>query len=305
MTIQELKKSIEEKSIKDDILILVYNKNSFLANQYYKKIAEVKGKDIEYISSLESLYDRSIDIFSSDYENNGRSIKIFKTDKLSQLDEKILSEPNLIILTGKVDSVVKSNYNNNVVEMPDLEEWQIKDYMYSILKGVNTRYIDWLIKNCNNDIFRLQSEADKLSIFPEKERNIIFEKMIEDNAFGDITDQTIFDFTDSIVKKDINKLAHVYEDIDNIDIEAIGVVTILYQNFKKLIQVWMDKAASTETTGLSSKQIYAINKLPRVWSSKQLIDIFNFITAIDHKIKTGNMPMDILRDYMVIKILTR
>ena len=162
-----------------------------------------------------------------------------------------------------------------------------------------------MIENCNYDINRLQLEAEKLLVFEENERNIIFNQMLDDDAFIDMTNKTIFDFTDTIVKRDINKLNSIYDDIENIDIEAIGVVTVLYQNFKKLLQVWGSKNPTPESTGLNSKQIYAINKLPRIWNETQLVDILELISSIDYRIKIGSMPMNILRDYLVVNILGR
>ena len=129
--------------------------------------------------------------------------------------------------------------------------------MYSILENMDKRYIDWLISNCNSDIYRLQQEADKLVFFNEQERNILFEQLLEDDAFSDITNKGIFDFTDAIVKKNKQGIIKIYEDIENMDVDPLGLVTILYQNFRKLIQVWLNRYATPENTGLSSKQIYA------------------------------------------------
>lgn len=304
MTIQELKTDIELNQIKNSLLIFLYSDNAFLADQYTKEIARCLGRDIEYLENLNSISSDAIDIFFSPVQDVVETLRVYRTDKFSHLDEKLMEESNLIVVANKIEPDSKIMYQDYIVEMPKLQSWQIKDYIYSILKGIDTRYLDWLITNCKEDIYRLQAEADKLTIFNEKERSILFQCMVEENAFSDITSQTIFDFTDSIVKKNKNQLIHVYEDIENIDIEAIGLVTVLYQNFRKLIQVWMDKNPTPETTGLSSKQIYAINKLPRVWSQHQLISVFEFLTSVDFKIKTGNMPMDILRDYMVVKMLS-
>ena len=129
--------------------------------------------------------------------------------------------------------------------------------------------------------------------------------MVEENAFSDVSDKTIFDFISALVKKDIVTLNKIYEDIDSIDIEDIGVVTLLYQNFKKYIHVWLSNNPTPENTGLSSKQIWAINKLPRVWSANDLVDIMILLTEMDYKLKTGAIPLDMFRDYLVVKLLSR
>lgn len=148
-------------------------------------------------------------------------------------------------------------------------------------------------------------EADKLLIFDPNERSIILNQMLEENAFSDTVDDNIFDFTDSIVKRDINRLGSIYKNINSIDIENIGVHTVLYKNFIKLVHVWLSANPSPQATGLSSKQIYAISKLPRVWSHDSLINIVEFLTGIDYKVKTGDLPVNQLRDYIVVNVLSR
>lgn len=302
MTLQEIKNQIETNSITDTFIIFNCNDN-FIAHQYINNISKQLNLPIEYIEDLSSLNQKSIDLFFD--STKADSLRVHHVDTFDFYNNCLQDEKNLIIVCKKVEKDTQSLYNKYIVDISVLEHWCVKDYLYSILKSVDSKYIDWLIDNCNYDINRLQLEAEKLLVFEENERNIIFNQMLEDEAFIDMTNKTIFDFTDAIVKKDINKLNSIYDDIENIDIEAIGVVTVLYQNFKKLLQVWGSKNPTPESTGLNSKQIYAINKLPRVWNESQLVDILELISSIDYKIKIGAMPMNILRDYLVINILGR
>ena len=304
MTLQELKTQIEEQKL-NNTFIIFHCEQTFIARQYVAEISKLLNLDITYLEDLNSLGSRSKDIFFGGIEEQP-TLRVYNTDNFDYPTKALLDETNLIIVTKKLtDKVTAEDYSEHIVSVPVLEHWCIKDYMYSILPGLDTKYIDWLMENCNYNIDRLQLEADKLLLFEENERNILFGEMLDDNAFIDITNKSIFDFTDAVVKKDINRLMQVYDDIENIDIEDIGVVTLMYQNFKKLLQVWTQSNPTTESTGLSPKQIYAISKLPRVWAQYQLVEILEFITSIDFKIKTGVMPMNILRDYVVFKILSR
>ena len=303
MTLKELKTQIENKSLSSTFVIFKSNE-SFIPNQYIRAINDILNLDVEYIEDLYSLGSTKVDIFFNALSNTN-SLRVHHTDNLTFNNNSLLTETNLIIVTKKVDKDTEKIYKDYIVEVDVLEHWCIKDYLYSILEGLDTKYIDWLMLNCNYDINRLQLEAEKILIFPTNERNIVFNQMLEDDAFMDISSKTIFDFTDAIVKKDINRLLTIYDEIDNIDIEAIGVVTVLYQNFRKLLQVWMSKNPTTESTGLSSKQIYAINKLPRIWSEQDLVKILQLLSSIDFKVKSGTMPVNILRDYLVVNILAR
>ena len=303
MLLQDIKTQIETNSIRNTFIIFRCD-DKFIVKQYYKAISQQLNKKIDYIDNLYSLTNKSVDIFFQD-STEDKNLRVHITDTFDFYNKDLLDEQYLIIICNKVEKNTAEIYKDYIVEVNPLEYWCIKDYLYSILKGVDTKYIDWLMENCNYDINRLQLEADKLLIFEENERNIVFTQMLEDDAFSDITNKTIFNFTDAVVKKDIAKLRTIYEDIDNIDIEDIGLVTVLYQNFRKLLQVWMANNPTPESTGLNSKQIYAIKKLPRVWNETQLVDILELLTSIDFRIKSGTMPMNILRDYLVVNILSR
>lgn len=303
MTCKELKEKIESKSINQPFIIFVCDNLKFVAEQYCKEISTIIGKEIEYTQEIPQRT-QTLDIFGMDLQESN-TLRVLNIDSITKdinIDETL---KDFIIITKKVDKEIESLYETFIVNIPVLEYWQIKDYSYSLLKGLDTKYIDWLIENCNYDIYRIDQEIKKICLFEENERNIIFRQMVEDNAFADISNQTIFNFIDSIMKKKIEPLHTIYEDIDYIDIEPLGVVTLLYNNVKKLIQVWLSNNPKPEDTGLSSKQIYAINKLPRVWTQKELIDLFKFLTNIDYQIKTGQMPMNILRDYVIVKMLAR
>jgi len=85
-----------------------------------------------------------------------------------------------------------------------------------------------LINLCNNDIYRLNQELDKMLIFPNSLKQNIFKEFYKDGIFNDLVDSTIFDFCSSIIKKDISKLTYIYSQLDRMDISPLGFVSILY-----------------------------------------------------------------------------
>lgn len=302
MLLEDIKKQIESSDMRDTFLIFK-DDNGFIAKQYYTTIAKILNLNIAYIDDLTQLISKSFDIFGVEESND--CLRIHNCDKFDLMDISICKQQNVIIVCKKIDKETEKVFKNYIIEVSDLIEWQIKDYVYSIVDGVENKYLDWLISICDNNINRIQLEIDKLILFEPGNRQFILQQMVEDNAFIDISDKNIFDFITAVVKKDINGLLEIYEDIESIDIEDIGVITLLYQNFKKYIQVWMQHNPTPENTGLSSKQIWAINRLPKVWSSKDLIDIMILLTEMDYRIKTGAIPVNMIRDYSVVKLLSR
>lgn len=302
MLLEEIKKQIEDSNIKNTFLIFKGDK-SFIARQYYAAIANILKLNIEYIEDITALTSNSFDIFGIEELND--SLRVYTCDTFNSIDRKLLEQKNIIIICKKIDKETDNIFKEYIIEVSDLVEWQIRDYIYSIVDGVEAKYLDWLISICGNNIDRIQLEVDKLLLFEPGNRQNILQQMVEENAFMDVSNKNIFDFITALVKKDVNALSQIYEDIESIDIEDIGVVTLLYQNFKKYIQVWMQTNPTPETTGLSSKQIWAINKLPKIWSAKDLIDIMTLLTEMDYRLKTGAIPVNMIRDYLVVNLLSR
>lgn len=302
MDLKILKDSIENKQSIPN-LIIFRGAHTFIANQYISAILKLKKLSLEYVEDLEFVNSKELDIFNM--HTADPTLKFYKVDNFVYEGSSLLTDNMIIVLCKKLDNHLAVEYKDYIIDLNELEEWQIQDYLYSILDGIDRELIDWLINRFDKNIDRLQLEADKLLLFNPNERNILLNQMIEDNAFSDSSEDNIFDFTDSLCKRDLTRLCNIYKNINVIDIEAIGVHTIMYKNFIKLLQVWLANNPTPESTNLSSKQIYAISRLPRVWSAESLISIVEFLTGIDYKIKTGALPVPLLRDYIVVNILSR
>ena len=302
MQLKELKEQIENSKLSTTFIIFKCDK-TYIPRQYVEAISHILNFEIEYIDNIDSIGSDNFDIFGIEETND--VLRVFNCDTFESSNRRLLEQQNIIIISNKIDKDTENLFKNNIVEIPQLADWHIKDYVYSQLEGIDTKYLDWLIKICNQDIDRIQCEIDKLKLFEPGNRQHILQQMVEENAYSDVSDKTIFDFISALVKRDMKSLLEIYEDIESIDIEDIGVVTLLYQNFKKYILVWMQNNPTPENTGLSSKQIWAINKLPKVWSSNQLIDIMTLLTEMDYKLKTGAIPVNMIRDYLVVNLLSR
>jgi DNA polymerase III delta subunit len=180
----------------------------------------------------------------------------------------------------------------------------LKDYVYSITEGVAHKDLDWLMQLCGTNYARLQQELDKVSLFREDERRYLFDDLIRDGAVDDLSSYSIFNFTNAITSKDLTAIKSVYKELSRMDVNEFGLLTILLKNFKNIIMVQLNANPTPENTGLDGKQLYAIKKIPRVYSATQLVDIYTMLLDIDRQIKSGELPTDILIDYLVTKILS-
>lgn len=301
MTIQQLKSQIEDNTLSDDLLILHYTDSPFVAEQYIHKIAINRGLTITLVNTIDELLYESDDMFDSVTPNE---LKVYKCDSFGTISNELANLKNVIIITSKFENDDVLNFYIGAVTIPKLIDWQIKDYAYSMLEGIDTKYIDMLIDLCSGNIFRLQREIEKISIFPSITRKYVFNEFMNDDQLSDLTTYNIFNLTNAILSKDINSIHNIYLNLSNIDINPMGLLTILYNNVRNLISVQIGTNPTVENTGMSDKQLYAMKKQPKIFNKYQLINLFKIISDIDRQVKSGEISTDMVLDYLLIKVMS-
>jgi len=301
LKLKTLKSNIELGELGDlcsKPLVFVYEDNSFLAYQYAREIAKKRKLTINYIDSIDDVLSR-FNLFDVD-----ESLRILAIDKF-ETTKDISNIKDLII-------ICKNTNYTNVVKFPKLESWQIKSYMQTNCPGLSSKEIDWLyditasIGKNNENIYRLSNEIEKINCFPKEQQEDIFKELNNTNGYSDLSPLSIFNLTNYIFKRDYTNVAKLLEDIDSIDVEGVGLVTILHKNFKQLIDIQLGKNVTPESLGLSVKQFKAIEYNCGKYSQQELIRIFKFLTSIDYKLKSGMLELskDRLIDYIVCNILS-
>ncbi len=304
MTLQELKLSIESGNIPDNLIIFKNSESSFIASQYTRMIAIKKNLEINYIEDLKGILQDYGSIFNDINLETTSILNVYKVDVLKHIPSSLYQLNNLIIITDKIeDKETETFFNSNIINVPKLEDWQWKDYVYSLCEGVDTQNLDWLINICK-DKDRLDNEVQKVSLFNESERKYLFEDLIRDGFLDDLSSYNIFNIVNMICRKDINSLQSIISDLTKIDVNEFGLLTLLIKNFKNLITVQLSFNPTPESTGIDAKQLYALKKMPRVYSQEQLITIYSFLCDIDRQVKSGELPTEIMIDYLITKILT-
>lgn len=302
MTIKEFKESIENKTINDSFYIFLYTDTSFLCHQYVNQIAALLKKQLLYLEELNISDNNYLDIFSNNIPVD--VIRYFLTENLNSIPLSIKNEKYLYIATTKISKDIEKEFSEYIIVVPKLEDWQIKDYVYSVLNGVDRKNLDWLIQICKKDLFRIENEIDKIKFFDPEDQNDIFTKMINQNLFSDLSDFTIFDLTNAVTKKDFNALIPLIKNINNYEVEPLGLITILLNQFRKLIQVFLHPNPTEESTGLKSNVIYSIKKNGLAYPFEKLVKIFEFLSSLDRLLKTGYIDTKWLIDWALCNILT-
>lgn len=302
MNLELLKQNIEDKKIEVGFLIFRYSDNDFLPLQYVDAISKVVGKNIEYIDDLSIILNNSNDLFFNEYTDT--TLRVHRVRSLVISNEKLLKQRDLIIVCQSVEKDCETIYSNNIVDFPKLEEWQIKDYTYSLAEGISNNNLDYLISLCNNNIYRLDNELSKIKMFSKNERKYVFDDFINDGIFSDLSFYSVFNLTNALMKRDVNAVANIYKEIEKFDCEPLGLVTLLYQNLRNVITIQLSPNPTPESTGLPAKRFWAIKYMCGFYTRDQLMKMFELVTSIDKKLKTGYITVDIIIDYLICSILS-
>lgn len=305
MDIKELKRRIETNTLSDDQMIwkisdhnvwgLMTDESSwFIARQYIEKIAENKNLVVKYISSFDEVVTESL--------IGDNSLYIYKVEELK--DYEVVK--NSIIICNKTS--VK-----DVVEFPKLEDWQFIDYIKTLVPGINISDLEWLATQYNFSYsretwmryFMFYNDMLKISIFPQEEQQEIFNHLYNSGEYSTISNLTIFDLSNAILRKDKKLALEVLKVFPYIDSKPdLWLLSILLNNFRRVIDIQLNPFLSASELGLSDKQFYAIKKNNiGVYSNKELISIYQMLTEMEYKFKFEGLSSNQIVDYMVVKLL--
>lgn len=303
MTLKELRDKIDNKKYNGGpLLIFNLNKNqSIIPSQYISKIIEICDFRVEYVEDLDTVGFGYNDLFED--EDIQKTLYVHHCNELTYTNKNLASMENFIIVANTISNESAKIFKDCIISVPELESWQIQDYVYSILNGTDTASLDTLISICGNDIFRLNCEIEKLKLFPANERPSMLKQFIKDGIYSDISQYTIFQLSDAIGKRDIEKIKNIRAQLDLLDITEMQLLGTFIKTFRNIILTQLQSVVTESTTGIPSKQLWALKHVPKVYSKEKLIDIYKLLTSIDMRIKSGELPSDITIDYMIIKIL--
>ena len=283
MELRELKNKILAQEALSFPLLFINCDNDYLIKSYVKKIAENNSLTIKEIESIKEMIDIESGMFQElDY------LYIYKLNKDDNLSKEQLKDYKIILISD----TDRNDLDIEKVVFNKLENWQIEAYVQALLPGLDNQEVSWLCKNAKYDIWRLDNEASKLNIFDKKDQSKILMAINDDNGYVDLNELTIFNLSNAIMNKDMLGIKKVVEDIDNIDVEGTGLVTILLKNFLNIINIQTNSKATAQSLGMSEKQFrYLQYNQCNKYSNEELFNIYNFLTDIDYKLKSGLLEM--------------
>ena len=301
MKIEELKQIIESNSYNGESFIFTDIDNcQFLVHQYIHDLIIKNNFILVNVNSISEI-PISTNNFLSVIDNN--YFYVYYTDNSDELRAIVNLKNCVIVYTGKKLKNIL-DIENYIVSIPKLEKWQIKDYVYSRAKGVDSKDLDYLLELTEYDLWRLEKELDKIEIFDEQYRKEIFKQFIKNGIFNDLIPYNTFNLIDSVVKRQSSRALEIYEKLKEIDTNNMGIISLLYNNFRNIIKIQLSPNPTPENTGLKSNQFWAIKKNNiGYYYKEELLYIFGLLVDMDKKIKTGEIEASKSVEYLLVKIL--
>lgn len=300
MTNEELKSKILDNSLSDNLLILRYEDNKFICKQYVNEIS--KKRNLE-ILSVETLEECIPDEFFGDINNY---LYLIDIDNLEKIHYELINDDlkNIIIICNKIPKEIEKEYDKYIVNIVKILDWQILEYMKTKCSLSETN-LKWIQEVSKNNIYRIDNELNKLAIFESSKQDDIFNQIKSESGYNDLNSFDVFKLTNAIIKKDYTTILEILKSIDNMDVEPFGLLTILYNNFKNIINIQLNPNATADSLGMQPKQFNAVKYNCGKYSSGQLLQIFNFLTTLDSRVKGGEIPLDDNQfiDYIVCSVL--
>lgn len=313
MEVGAVKKQIKEKSIGK---FYIFTGPEVEAQRIYvNKMAEVAGMEIQRIDDIGYLYNRQRSLFSKPKCYVCRDDKEFmKTEKAWDTVVEALGDNMLILLVTEMDKRTKfyKHFSDVVVVFDYMKRETLKKY---ILKQINLSdyWLDVLIDVCESDYSRILLEIDKIKQFVTAEMPWGFDPATKcDNALSQLLNQgaihippqdAIFDFVDAVLMNKPQKAFELLEECKKIGEPSLRLVTVLYTNTKKVLQVQACESKDvSKATGLSAWDIKCVqNKLHR-WGNGDLVYMMRLFQSVEKRIKTGGIDEDNVIDYIMVNI---
>lgn len=282
--IRVLKKQIELHDVPDRFMVWVMNDeySEIIARQYALELCRLWDLDLKVIYGVDEIPD---DSFIED-----TNLYVIKVDKWTS-DFK---RDNCIVICNSGDGI----------KFPKLEDWMLVDLALSKLKGINKQDIEWLITIYNGNYWRFLNDIDKIAIFDDGSQSLMFNQMVDDHQFDMLSSITIWDLSNSILKKDLKTIKSVLRVIEYIDIDPLGLTKVLLNNFRNILNIQLNPMCKAKDVNMSDKQFYVTKKYNiGYYNRDQLIKIMEVLTNIEYMFKYGELPLSLVIDYLVCEIL--
>ena len=309
-------------------LYLIYGNNYSLIKKEIQKITggiiDVAKYDLS-VDKIDLLLDDAscISLFEGKKALIGENALFLTTDgtdvahDLDYLEKYVNSNDNdniviLTVLSEKLDErkkIVKllrqkaTILQKETINEKDLASYVVKEFKNYNL-SINLKTANYFVDYVGKDIDIIQNEIDKMVIFKDNDNLITIDDInsISSKAFKD----NIFDFTDSILKKNYKKMFECYNDLMRVNEEPIRLISTLASQFIFIYQVKLlnnEYKSQKEISDILGVHPYRVKlALESDYMDNEVVDIIKKLHELDYGIKSGKLDKNYALEDFLLKI---
>lgn len=307
MEVTAVKKQIQAKRLDP---FYVFTGDELEAQRIYvNKMSEVTGKPIKRIDQVSDAFKRRGSILKASYLFVCRDdIDFWKSATDFAALVELLGDNILVLQMSNIDKRSKSykSYTSQIVEFHYMDA----DVLYKYTQRecpLSDKATFELIDLCECDYGRILLEADKirqtskaLGVSPDE----AFSRLLEDKAISRPPKDAIFDFVDAMLRADVGRAFELLEECKGIGEPPLRIVSVLYSNFRRVLQVQVcEDKDICGTTGLSAWDVKLAKKTCGFWASEDLVFFLKTLQSLEQGIKTGEVEESIVLDLLMVSIL--
>jgi hypothetical protein len=298
MTLQELKQSIQQKTLTDTFYVFVCPENTYLANQYIDAICEVKQLSKQVVESI--FAQESALSLVMGFENDFRVVYV---DTFSEAAADYSTFVNTAVVCSSIDKKLEKFVADYIIQMPTLTDWQIKSFIKTKCAALTDQVIDELYKATRGNIYLIDDAIYQAKLFPEELQNKIVYQFTQR---PDLQTEEIatYKVASQLVSGDKAQLLAFLKQHDMSGSDFLMYANAAVTELRKLLFV-QNTTCTEEALELTSKQYYAIKNLPRQ-SQDSLHQKLAFLSALDLRLKSGLLDMKNANqiDYLIVRLLS-
>lgn len=295
MELYKFKEHILNGFLPTQLVVLVCPENFFIADQYINTFCAKSGKEKRLISSI--FEQDSAMALVDDYSE---TVNVLKTDIFSEVAEDYSAVENIVVICNKIDKKLESVLADYIIQVPALKDWQVYDYIKQVCPELDQLEIEWLYKATKGNIYKIESEIDKLLLFHPKVRKQVLAHLRFDSA-SDLYNLSVFELCDAVIYNKKKIILEYFRYRSSTDFELMSLTSNLVSKIKNLLLV--KHAGKTEIDlGISKGQYYHLVNAPTV-SIERLQELLAIATNIDYQLKSG--LLDIKKEHQIDYLLSK
>lgn len=307
MEVTAVKKQIQAKRLDN---FFVFTGEEIEAQRIYvNKIAEVTGKPVKRIETVKEAFNRRASLLKVSYCFVCRDdAEFWKTATPFETVLELLGDNILILQMTDIDKRSKSykSYSEHIVDFKYMDADTLYKYVQRVCSLSDDNTYE-LIDICGQDYSKLLLETDKINRYARAQActpDEAYITLLQDGAINRPPKDAIFDFTDAFLRADIKRAFRLLEDCRAIGEPALRIITVLYSNLKRVLQVQVCEGGDIcKVTGLTPWDVKLAKQTLNCWQSEDLVYFLKTLQRLEKSIKTGEVEEGTALDLMMVSLL--